>query len=294
MNKIALLIIYNHRFDRNIPVLNKIYKGRFSHIFHIIPFYDGNEENVIPVYESSYQFSGYVSQAYTHLKGKGFTHYFVVADDMVINPKIDELNFWDQTGISIDSCYISSFISFQTRAVNWERTVEALAYNIYGKGAEISNIIPKVEEAAERFKHHNLPIGTVPLKYVYKNVRQNGLLNLYEKLRLLKRKGHLTYPLVGGYSDIFLITADVMDKFTLYCGAFAATRLFVEIAIPTAMALACEKIQFNKDVKLKQMALWSTDDYKLLAKFNYSLSALNEDYPENILFIHPVKLSKWK
>ena len=85
-----------------------------------------------------------------------------------------------------------------------------------------------------------------------------------------------------------------MDNFALYCGAFAATRLFVEIAIPTAMALACEKIQFNKDVKLKQMALWSADDYKLLEKFNYSLSALNEDYPENILFIHPVKLSKWK
>lgn len=294
MNKIALLIIYNHRFDRNIPILNKIYEGRFSHIFHIIPFYDGNKENVIPVYESSYQFSGYISQAYTHLKEKGFTHYFVVADDMVINPKINELNFWEQTGISIDSCYISSFISFQTRSVNWERTVEALAYNTYGKGAEISNIIPKLEEAQKRFKHHNLPIGTVPFKYVYNNVRQNRSLNLYDKLRLIKRKGHLAYPLVGGYSDIFLITADVMDEFALYCGAFAATRLFVEIAIPTALALASKKIQFDKDIKLKQRALWSAEDHKFLEKYNFSLSALNEDYPENTLFIHPVKLSKWK
>lgn len=293
-SKIALLIIYNHRFDRNIPVLNKIYEGRFSHIFHVVPFYDGNEENVIPVYESSYQFSGYISQAYTHLKGKGFTHYFIVADDMIINPGIDEHNFWGRTGISPDSCYISSLISFQTRMVNWERTTEALAYNIYGKGAEISNIIPNTKEAVERFKFHNLPTGNVPFKSVYRNIKQNKRLNIYEKLQLLKRKGRLTYPLVGGYSDIFLITADVMDKFVLYCGAFAATGLFVEIAIPTAMVLACKKIQFDKDIKLKQKALWSANDYKILEKYNFSLTALNLDYPEETLFIHPIKLSKWK
>lgn len=294
MKKVALLIIYNHRFDRNIPILNKIYEARFNHIFHIVPFYDGNEENVIPVYESSYQFSGYVSQAYSHLKRKGFTHYFVVADDMVINPIINEMNLWEITGIKIDYCYINSFISFQNRAMVWERTVEALLYNMYGKGAEINNILPCTEEAIERFKFHNLPTGNVPLKSVYKNIKRNKSLGIWEKLRLLKRKGRLTYPLVGGYSDIFLVTADVMDKFVLYCGAFAATRLFVEIAIPTALALASNKIQFNEDLKLKQKALWTAKDYEFLEKYNLSLTALNKDYPEDTLFIHPVKLSKWK
>ena len=294
MNKVALLIIYNHRFDRNIPILNKIYEGRFCHIYHIVPFYDGNEENVIPVYESSYQFSGYVSQAYTHLKGKGFTHYFVVADDMVINPQINEKNLWEKSGIKTDYCYIDGFISFQTRKVTWQRTLEALQYNPDVRGVEIKNVIPSYEEAVELFKYHNLPTGNVPFKCVYKNIRQNRLLNMCEKLRILKRKGHLAYPIVGAYSDIFLITADVMEKFVLYCGAFAATRLFVEIAIPTALALASKKIQFDKDIKLKQRALWSAEDHKFLEKYNFSLSALNEDYPENTLFIHPVKLSKWK
>ena len=159
---------------------------------------------------------------------------------------------------------------------------------------EIKNIIPKHEEAVELFKYQNLPVDSVPFEYVYMNIRENRSLSLYKKLRLLKRRGQLAYPLVGGYSDIFLITADVMDKFVLYCGAFAATRLFVEIAIPTAMALACKKIQFDKDIKLKQRALWTADDHKILEKYNFSLAALNEDYPENTLFIHPVKLSKWK
>ncbi|MBR2165594.1 MAG: hypothetical protein IJ915_03500 [Paludibacteraceae bacterium] len=92
MNKIALLIIYNHRYDKNIDRLENLYKGKFSHIYHIMPFYDGNIENVIPVYESSYRFQSYITQAFQHLKDKGFTHYFIVADDMLLNPQINETN----------------------------------------------------------------------------------------------------------------------------------------------------------------------------------------------------------
>lgn len=294
MNKIALLIIYNHRYDRNIPILNRIYENRFSHIYHIVPFYDGDEKNVIPVYESSYQFSGYIAQAYPHLKGKGFTHYFVVADDMIINPEINERNIWVTTGIVPDKCYLPSLISFQTRNEYWERTLEALSYTPYIKGTEIRNIIPKYENATELFKMHGLHTSPLPFRKLIMNLKTNKSFNRYEKLRLLKRKGHFSYPLVGGYSDIFLVTADVMDKFCLYCGAFAATRLFVEIAIPTAMVLAANDIQFEENIKLKGMALWTNEDHKFLEKYNFNLEELIKDYPKDTLYIHPIKLSKWK
>ena len=60
MKKVALLVVYNHRNDRNIPRVQEIYKSRFSHIFHIVPFYDGHVdgEEVIPVYENSFYFEG--------------------------------------------------------------------------------------------------------------------------------------------------------------------------------------------------------------------------------------------
>lgn len=112
MNKVGLLIIYNHRYDKNIPRLEEIYRKRFSHIFHIVPFYDGKQENVISVYESSYYFSGYISQTYAHLKDSGFTHFFVVADDMIINPNLNENNLWLQMGIDADDCYIDGLIGF--------------------------------------------------------------------------------------------------------------------------------------------------------------------------------------
>lgn len=142
MSKVGLLIVYNHRYDKNIPRLEEIYRGRFSHLFHIVPFYDGKQENVIPVYESSYCFSGYISQTYTHLKDKGFTHFFVVADDMIINPNLNENNLWQQMGIDIDDCYMDGLIVLQERKTFWSHLLQAMDYVVAKEGVEINNILP--------------------------------------------------------------------------------------------------------------------------------------------------------
>ena len=92
--KTALLVVYNHRYDKNIPVIDRIYANRFSYVCHLVPFYDGDQANVIAVYDSSHYFQNYIAQAYTHLKDKGFTHFFIVADDMILNPLVDENNLW--------------------------------------------------------------------------------------------------------------------------------------------------------------------------------------------------------
>ena len=59
--KVALIIIYNHQYNKNIDVLERIYKDRFHDIYHLVPFYRGDRKNVIPVYESSHYFQGYIS-----------------------------------------------------------------------------------------------------------------------------------------------------------------------------------------------------------------------------------------
>lgn len=48
---------------------------------------------------------------------------------------------------------------------------------------------------------------------------------------------HLPYPLIGGYSDIVVVNRDHLQRISERCGVFAATNLFVELAIPTAMLL---------------------------------------------------------
>lgn len=288
MCKTALLIIYNHRYDQNIGRLENIYRNRFSHIFHIVPFYDGNLPNVIPVYESSYYFSGYLSQAYTHLKPMGFTHFFVVADDMIINPILNERNLLSEMGLAEDECYIDYIIKMQELDHPWRQT-EAMKYVVKQRGVEVCNILPAIDEAKAQFDKYNIPYSPIPLRPLIERYFKY----IFKYMRHFHRRC-LDYPLVGGYADILVLTSDMMDKFTLYCGAFAATSLFVEFAIPTALVLSTDKLKFTTDLKMKSGVMWPPQDKIFAEKYNYSLSKLVENYPQDTLYFHPVKLSKWK
>src|ERR1017187_1011042 len=105
MNKVPLIIIYNHRFDDNIEKLEKIYRDRFSTIFHLVPFYDGDLTNVIPVFERSYYFHGYIPQALRILKKINCSHYFFVSDDVLLHPSINENNVLDRKSTRLNSSH---------------------------------------------------------------------------------------------------------------------------------------------------------------------------------------------
>lgn len=287
MSKIALLIIYNHRYDKNIPALEKLYQGRFDHLFHVIPFYDGEKANVIPVYESSFYFSGYISQAYSHLKNQGFTHFFVVADDMILNPEIDQSNLFEKMGLREDECFLDYLHILQELDWHWHQH-RAMAYSIKQRGVEIQKILPDKEFAKQQLAKYGVPDTAISIKPY---LRKWDFLLKY--LKNYKRRVP-EYPMVGGYADIMLVTAEAMDKFALYCGAFAATSLFVEIAVPTALALATDKLKLSKELTYQSGALWSKEDKAFLEKYHFSLAALLADFPKEKLFLHPIKLSQWR
>lgn len=289
--KVALLVVYNHRYDKNIPVIDRLYKGLFSHVFHLVPFYDGTRENVIPVYDSSYYFQNYIAQAYTHISRMGFTHYLIVADDMILNPRINENNIWEEMGIDYTDCYISRISVLQQRPTFWAHTIKGLKYKVVQPGVEIQKILPSKEEAQRRFALHGIPTGKVPLKRVIPHSLQQFFKYVVKAIPFSLTPD---YPLVGGYSDIFLVTSKEMPHFCQYCGAFAATKLFVEIAIPTSLFLTADSIKIDKDVKLKRGDIWNKAIDELEQSHNNDLNALIQDFPKEKLFLHPVKLSRWK
>lgn len=251
--KVALMVVYNHRYDKNIPLVERLYEGKFTHVYHLIPFYDGNKDNVIPVYDSSYYFQNYIAQAFTHLADKGFTHFLTVADDMVLNPAVDEHNLWTMMGIADDDCYISRLTVMQERPTFWMHTTKALKYKVRQAGVEIERVLPSKEEAVRRFARHGLPTTKVPIRRLLpRSVRQLKK----HVIGQMPFSRTMDYPLVGGYSDIFLVTRHEMARFCQYCGAFAATKLFVEIAIPTALFLTAESVKTDKDVLLKRGDVW--------------------------------------
>ena len=290
--KIVLLVVYNHRYDKNIPLVQKLYKDRFSNIYHLIPFYDGDIENVITVYESSYHFQSYISQAYQHLKHKDFTHYFIIADDLVLNPNINEQNLLERLGVETDECWLpTDLIVLQEKHYGlWPHIFNALSYKTSSHGAEVSSILPDINYAKSKFLQHKLPTGKIPMKVFspwYKsNIRVNGLKLIQNWFAVLFGR-RLSYPLVGGYSDIFLVTSDIMPTFAKYCGAFAATDLFVELAIPTSMVLAADKLKIGNNEQTADNTIG-----KGIEKHGNSLPELLNSFPD-CQYLHPIKLSKW-
>jgi hypothetical protein len=308
MNKVALIIIYNHQYNKNIDILERIYKGRFSNVYHLVPFYNGEKQNVIPVYESSYYFQGYVAQGFKSYYKEEFTHYFFVADDLMLNPKINENNYSEHLQLSSTSCFLPGFISLH-EAGSWLRVGEAYRWNIKRIGIEANDKIPSYQDAIKKFKEYGLELK--PLNFNQVNRIPNSLFEFLRPLisrdffkhtllilrylgsKIRKITYHLPYPIVGSYSDIFVVSADAIKLFCDYCGVFASTELFVEVGLPTSLVLSAKEIKTEKDLNLQGRALWTKKDYKELNKYNNSLECLFENFPMSYLYIHPIKLSKW-
>lgn len=129
MSKPALVIIYNHQFNRNIQPIEDLYRNRFSKIFHLVPFYEGNRPNVIPVYENSFYFQGYVSQAWSELKSAGAGHYIFVGDDLILNPMINEENYRTELAVDEETSFIPMLIEFHRMSTYWPRCREAVEWD---------------------------------------------------------------------------------------------------------------------------------------------------------------------
>jgi hypothetical protein len=317
MLKVALVIIYNHPYTENIEILENIYGKQFSNIYHLVPFYNGEKSNVIPVYESSYYFHGYIAQGFKFFFKDDFDHYFFIADDLLLNPVINENNYAEHLKLKKNTCFLPGFITLHDRVRFWYRVNDAFSYRINLPGVEASSQLPDYDVALKIFKNFGLEIKPLKFNQIWETPTSMNALCLkiiqdrlyiirYMVSKFFKRQYHLPYPLVGGYSDIFVVSSDALKQFCHYCGIFAVTKLFVEVALPTSLVLSAKEIVTEKDLNLQGKALWpdgwgrlngddvpAKGDYKELGKYNFQLRSLLKDFPAHYLYLHPVKLSTW-
>lgn len=307
MSKACLVIVFNHRYDRNIPVLEKLYASRFSRIYFLVPFYNGNRPDVIPVYESSNYFQSYFAQAYNRFYHDDITHYVFTGDDCLLNPAINESNLPEQTGLLPGVDLISGFIELHKLGDHhWWHAHKAVDFFNNRKGAEIKNELPSYEEAVKKFRHHGMEVQPLTPQNIFGTKTpsthrwwQYWLFKQYHlryKWKAYRRKGliELPYPVAGSYSDVVIVTKGSIYDFCRYCGIMAAAGLFVELAIPTALLLASDKIVQEKDIRIKGKALWSPQEIEEVEKkYDKSLASLMNGFPAAQLYYHPIKLSKW-
>jgi len=304
-SKVVLIIIYNHKYDKNIDLLEKIYENRFSSIYHLVPFYTGDKPNVIPVYENSFYFQGYIAQGVKSFFNEKAEHYFFVADDMIINPAINENNYSDYFNVDDNTSFLPDFFNVH-REEYWPHRLKGFLFQLDKEGIEVKGELPSYQEAESRL----LKVGAIkrpleqerPLKWIdlYEKpgrnllVKENRTRSAHQFSDFVYKKEYrLNYPLAASYSDILVVSAQSIKQFCHYCGVFAALDLFVEMALPTALALSADKIVTEKDLAYEGKPLWLEAVSEFLSPYKNNLELLITNYPENVLYIHPIKLSQW-
>lgn len=320
----CLIIVFNHKYDKNISVLEDLYLPHFQHIYFLVPFYTGTNPRVIPVYESSYYFQGYFAQGYKVFYRPEFTHYLFIGDDLILNPALNEHNYAELLGLTASASYVPELVPLhETSPVGkqtanpaaltqtyWSHTPKGIAFYENRKGSEAVKEMPLYDDALQCFAAHGIAIkplnyynvfGPLIMPTTLSEAIGTGkkLWTYYVSWRHMKVDGHsqqlqLEYPLARSYSDIVIVSAQSIERFCHFCGIFSAIGLFVEIAIPTALLLSSSQVLTDKDIKLKGEAIWLDDISKLELKYNLSLKKMLDDFPAHQLYYHPVKLSKWK
>jgi len=317
--EVCLAILFNHKFDKNLEKLDRIYSGRFRDVRYIVPFYEGNRKDVIPVYENSWEFEGYIAQAARSLEDEKYSHYIFIADDLILNPRLNSSNILSELGIGESTAYIKELTALSEMSFGWLpllRTLRLLdgfeSPNLrkkhleerspqleLRKGVKAVQELPDSETAAAIFAEKRITMKEISAKnlrglrgeYLYDNVIQSTLFLTWKKI---KGGFFLKYPLAASYSDFIIVPSSSFRKFCHYLGVFAAIGVFAEIAIPTSLILACGKIVSQRDLDWKGTELWGSDEINGFSEKNgHSLKTLYGSFGEKQLYVHPVKLSKW-
>jgi hypothetical protein len=318
--KAVLIILFNHKFERNLPRLRALYGSRFDDIYFIMPFYEGDDADVIPVYGNSFYFQGYLAQALARIHDDRFDHYLVIGDDLLLHPAIDQYNYNSYFNLKEDEGFVPEVFlindevsprRLMRKASQWFWNYNAVQFDLDQKGIEVLNELPNAAEAKRLLQNHGFNFEPLLPKHMLttgyptygaENVKhlKTYAVHLYNavlknfKLRDDERR-KIKYPMVASYSDIVIIPKKSVRKFAHYSGVMAALNLFVEIAIPTALLLAVEKVVQEKDLKGQGLTLWESSEFKKLEdQYNNDLKTLSDSFPSDTLYIHPIKLSKWK
>lgn len=299
--KIKLIVVFNHRFDKNIDKLRKMYKGRFSSILFLVPFYNGTDSDVVPVYESSYNFQGFFAQRFNEIYENGEYDYYVFAgDDLILNPALNEKNIVNSFRLNNKDAFFNQIIPLH-QATFWgynrfkpvDLAFNNVAVNYIGE-------IPTKEQALKMNDSYGFKYMPLNNKIKYFKPRAKNIKDIVKSFinKFFYSIKEVDYPLYCGYSDFFIISRNKIKEFSRICGVFAAMNLFVEIAIPTALVLTvdCSMMNQQSDISLITKTMWSPlpEVIQFEKDCDFQISKMNELWPKDYAYMHPLKLSKWK
>lgn len=314
---VCLCIVFNHPFTENIPVLREVYRGRFRHVRFLVPLERSDDPDVLTVYRGSFSHNAYCVDVLPSLREIDCSHYFFLHDDVLLNPGVSERNLLQVLGVKGPAEGYLPLVRAPERDVgmwgHWAGPLWRLLLPrnfLSGTGVDsLSTVLaqlPSREEAARRMSRFGAPDVTTVRLSPESLSHEGGLKNFAyfghrdpdKNERFLRAylemlfdtetgEGALTipYPFVytGPSSDICLVPKSRLEAYAHISGVLAAAGLFVEVACPTALALACETVRCDLDAPLN--FTWSVR----WVGFGDTLAAMEAD--PSLFAAHPLKLS---
>lgn len=319
--KTALVVLFNHNYEKNIQIIKKIYKDKFSDIRIIMPFYYGDDPEVIGVYGNSFTFQTYIAQARERLMRIDCDDFLIIGDDLLLNPEIDGSNVHEKLNIPDGAFYIDK-VENVSQGQYYRPLVEASKFSPYYPGLDSSanRYVPSFDEALRVLQQKGFisstrlsdwkPFYPCFVTPFFKNILSNyGVFKarVWHFLKVLQYKlkpVNMPYPFVFGYSDILFIPRERMEEWARYLEVFATWNMFVEMAIPTAMLLLPDAmISYADNHSLKTGNVWYPQHPKHFKSISGLIDSLIQSspnindlachFPKDYLYLHPVKLSRF-
>lgn len=296
-SKVCLVVIFNHRFEKNIDKLKTIYSHRFTNIKYLMPFWGDETESVIKVYESSYFFQNHVHQAFIG-KDFSFSHYIFIGDDLILNPDLNETNILTNLGVNENEGYIKELKPLNKIHHLWLDKLNVVSA-FDNPGFDIVAQLPDINIQNKKFKQYGIFGAQQSFTNLLDLTARYSILQLLLYKNILKTvwrlfRGYETpMPIVSGYSDFFVIPNNAMPQFVHLSGIYGAMNLWVEAAIPTAMLLSCDKVITEKErSNWYGTEIWGKKKKEDFESNLSDLASLNQQFSTNEIYIHPIKLSK--
>ena len=298
--RIGLIIIFNHAFEANLPRLDALYANRFAGVHYLMPFYCGPRADVSPTFQSSHQFQGGIAEAGRTITAGGYDHYLFVGDDLILRGDLNESTITSALGLDANTGYIKELLPLGKTKRDWTHALSALRALKKNRFVEFEAWLPDRRAAEEQLRAARVAAPDLHARELWPRLWQSWrhdrkpvfLDNLLYVMHH-HRCGLPRLPLLAAYSDLVAVPAAAMTSFCALCGVFAAMGMFVEVAIPTALALSCQRVHTEADIARHGREIWDAAECEtLLATHHFSLESLLDAMPSELLYIHPIKLSR--
>lgn len=105
--RICVCVVMNHPFPQNIPIIRRLYRGRFSKVVFVMPFERSDDPDVFTAYRGSYNHSAYITDVREKLAAIECDYFIIVHDDVLLNPTLSEATFLDRFPLAPDDGFIA-------------------------------------------------------------------------------------------------------------------------------------------------------------------------------------------